>query len=755
MARPLKIVLGLLVGLVLVLVTALTAAALLFDPQKLREPLIEAVKDQTGRDLAIGSLDLTVFPWLQVRLDDLRLSNAEGFGAEPFAEVGHAEVGVQLLPLLADRQVRVSQVALHGLQVRLARLADGRDNWSDLQKPAEEPAGEPAPAAEGGEPFTLDIAGVEIREAALSYRDAVSGQTIELDNLRLETGALSPGEPVDLEAGFQLRREARGSTPLEATLALAGRLTLPEAGQPLQLDLSTLTLDSQQAALKARLSASAGLSLDPASGRATLRALSATLDAEGKGLPGGRQQLSLASPELVYHLREGRLEPTTLQLEGAGLALSTGLQGSGLAGETPQLSGELSLQPFSPRSLLKALGQPEPATRDARALSEAGLSSRWSASARTLSLENLRLQLDQSTLTGKLSVEDFAAPRSRFDLQLDRLDADRYRPPAAAADATAKQGAGGGDATELPVQALEALKASGSLRVGELVLNGATLKDVRLSLDGLQSAKRIDLAAQLYGGSSRIDTVITPGGTPQYRLATDLKTLQLQPLLKDFAGYDKLSGLGTIRLDLASRGKTVGEVRRGLSGEVALNFENGAIQGFNLGQILRRARATLRGEAAPAAEPEQTDFALISFAGQIRDGVLRSNQLDGRSPLFRVAGEGEINLVDLSLNYLAKPTVVGTSKGQGGRDLEELNGLTIPIRLSGSLLKPAYKLDLESALRQKATEKLRGELKGKEDELKQKLNEKLGDALQGLFGKRKPAEPAPAEPAGEEPAPAP
>jgi AsmA protein len=90
---------------------------------------------------------------------------------------------------------------------------------------------------------------------------------------------------------------------------------------------------------------------------------------------------------------------------------------------------------------------------------------------------------------------------------------------------------------------------------------------------------------------------------------------------------------------------------------------------------------------------------------------------------------------------------VESSRGEGGKGLEELKGLTIPIKLSGSLFDPKYKLDVETALKQKATEKLRDELKGREDEIKEKINDKLGELL---FGKKKQPAPA-AEP---EPAPA-
>ena len=110
---------------------------------------------------------------------------------------------------------------------------------------------------------------------------------------------------------------------------------------------------------------------------------------------------------------------------------------------------------------------------------------------------------------------------------------------------------------------------------------------------------------------------------------------------------------------------------------------------------------------------------------------------------------------------------MGSSKGQGGKGLEELAGLTIPIKLTGSLYSPSYKLDLKSALQQKAGQELKDKVAEKllgktglgdgadgeeatpitQEDLKakaaEKLNKELGRGLNKLFGGGKKAEPEP------------
>jgi AsmA protein len=55
--------------------------------------------------------------------------------------------------------------------------------------------------------------------------------------------------------------------------------------------------------------------------------------------------------------------------------------------------------------------------------------------------------------------------------------------------------------------------------------------------------------------------------------------------------------------------------------------------------------------------------------------------------------------------------VVATSSGQGGKDLAELRGVTVPVKVSGPLDAPRFRADLRAtvgdAVKQRAEEKLK------------------------------------------------
>ncbi|MGQ0619285.1 MAG: AsmA family protein [Panacagrimonas sp.] len=850
MAKPFKIVLAVVGVLVLLIVGAVALAATFFDPNDYRGKITEAVKKETGRDLVLGDIKLSVFPWLKVRLADVSFSNAPGFGTQPMAQVREAAVGVQLMPLLLDRQVQVSTVVLDGLKLDLAKDASGKSNWDDLIKPQETT---PEPDKPG--PIKLDdidISGVKLTDATVSYRDAQTRQAYRLEKLNLETGALKPGEPVDFEAsvsafaeaqkmsadlavsatvladlvaqkarldGLKLDLKAKGDG-LDATVALSGdvmadlatriatvdglKLNLTNKSKDLDasaslvgkvaanIDTQVVNIDGLKLDFKAAmkdLSAQGSLAAKVNAAikeqRFDLKGLSLNADASGTAIPGGKQTLKLTGAALL-DLAKGSLRFTEGRIGVAGLDITTSITGDKLTSDAPRLSGPISIAPFNPTDLLAKLGQPPIKTTDANVLKKASLSARYSGSFTSARFDDLKLVLDDTNAGGSFAVRDFASQAIEFALKLDRLDADRYLPPAvsgptpAPAPADKKDGSGDLNATEIPVQALESLNASGTLDVASLKLKGATLRDVRLRVDGPKgSPKLVKLDLNAYGGQISTSTRVTPGARPGYALNTSIQAVTLGPILNDFLGKDYVTGLGTVTMDLSSGGKTVGDLRQALNGDLALDFKNGAVKGFNLAQIIRQGQALFKGQQlAATAEPPQTDFTAIGFAATIVNGVLKSDTLNASSPLFRLIGSGEIDLFKETLNYLAQPTIVATSQGQGGKGLEELAGLIIPIKLTGSLYAPKYKLDLQTALKQKAGDELRGKVADKllggekgqsvsDAELKakagEKLNKEIGRGLEKLFGgkKKKAAEPAPdaAAPApeapGTEPVPAP
>lgn len=805
MAKPLKIALAVIGALVLLIVVAAVALPLLFDPNDFRAQIADAVRKETGRELEIGNIELRVFPWLRVAVSEAKLGNAEGFGAEPFAAVRELGVGVRLMPLLLDRQVQVSSVMLDGLRLSLAVNEQGVSNWQDLIEHQEQQEEAPAQAeAEGRSSFKLedvDIGGIEITDAIVRYRDAQAGKAYRIEPFRLETGNVRIGEPFDVETeliAFSEQPEAQVALKLsthvvsdledpvmrlediEAEIAASGKKIAggkdASADTTLKgevsynrdtrrLETGALEIVFKGAGMDMTAEGRMGLKLiaDLAAQVFTVENLDAALDAGGPALPGDKPLSAKLSGQLRYDQGKGMLAYDNGRIEAAGMTITTQIRGEGLDGAQPRLSGPITVAPFSPRELLQRLAIPLD-TADPQALSTASLKAQYSGSFSAAALRDLTLKVDDTTVQGDFAVTDFGSQAMEFALRADTLDADRYLPPPS--EKENKQGPddqpGDINSIELPTEALEKLNANGTLDIASLKINDVKLSDVRLKLSGKgQTAKTQDLSAKLYGGTVALNNRYSGAGTPSYALKTELNALQAAPFLQDLLGKEYVSGLATLNLDLTSSGTTVGDLRKALDGTISATVQNGAVQGFNLGQILRQAQLLLNPQSASAGaaatQAQQTDFATLKLSATITDGVLRTDDLYGASPAFRLAGSGRIDLVNETIQFLAKPTVVETTKGQGGKGLEELKGLTIPIEISGNLFAPKYKLDLESVAKEKAKDELREKLAEElnlpkdqateeqlEQQLKEKAAEKLGDLLFGRQKKQDAAQPTPA-----------
>ena len=183
--------------------------------------------------------------------------------------------------------------------------------------------------------------------------------------------------------------------------------------------------------------------------------------------------------------------------------------------------------------------------------------------------------------------------------------------------------------------------------------------------------------------------------------------------------YPAIGGIATVQGVVNGVGLLPAAIRRTISGKLSVALADGSVNGYNLAAKLRSAKAMLHGETS-AQEAKKTDFSALTADVQLQSGVASSNNISMQSPLLRVRGRGNTHLVRESLDFKLDVSVVATSKGQGGKGLESLAHLTIPLRISGTWSAPDYALDMGGQLRQGLQQQLKGIAP-------QRLPTKLGD----------------------------
>ncbi len=379
-----------------------------------------------------------------------------------------------------------------------------------------------------------------------------------------------------------------------------------------------------------------------------------------------------------------------------------------------------------------------------------GLNVNIKADGEKLTLSGLNVKFDDSQIKGGLGISQFNKPLYTFDLDIDQLNLDKY---IIASDKPAETKANTGDAP-IDLSALKALNANGSIRIGNLRYGKTKASNVRVDLKAANGIATIaPLSANLYQGSMNGSLSVDARNTPSIAFKQDMKGIAIGPLLVDAINNDMLDGKGTLNVDVTASGNTVGAMKKALNGKSSLQLADGAIKGIDIAGTIRNAKSklnVLKGQSSIGADQTQkTDFSELSASFDIKNGVAHNEDLAMKAPILRLAkgdSRGDVDIANETINYLAKPTIVKSIKGQGGADLDALAGVSIPVKVTGTFSAPKYGVDFASLGTAIAKSNLLDKVGGDKAGAVKSLigdGDKV-DALKGLLGKSKPAETAPA-----------
>ncbi|MFC4724212.1 AsmA family protein [Glycocaulis abyssi] len=400
---------------------------------------------------------------------------------------------------------------------------------------------------------------------------------------------------------------------------------------------------------------------------------------------------------------EGRETPLTLEVRSSPLTVS--FDGNVLESSTFDLAGDASVQTDIP-GLARLAGEPLP---PGSALRSASTSGRLTSVPGELRFENARLRLDEITATGSLTVQtERERPMLTGQMVIPVLNLNPYMP--AEQSGTAAGGQTEWSTEEIDLAALRLVDADLRLSAGRLIFGDVEASEAAVHARLTNGRLVADLSRfTLYGGSGSGQLVVNARSTtPSYSLNARLRGLQTQPFLGAAADFSALRGLGNFTIDLTSSGASTAAIMRSLSGSGDLRLSDGAIEGFNLARILRGVQTAITTRQLPQGfgPEEETDFSELGGTFNIRNGVLTNNDLSMLSPLLRVTGTGEFNLVEQSMDYRISPRAVASLAGQGGTP--ELGGIAVPVRVRDSFANPSFSIDFESVARALATGQARG-----------------------------------------------
>ena len=423
--------------------------------------------------------------------------------------------------------------------------------------------------------------------------------------------------------------------------------------------------------------------------------LDLTLD--GPDIPNGPVTLAL-NTSMSLNLEDETVATSDLSLAGLGLDLGGNLNATNIL-DNPGINGQIRIAPFNLRRFMQQINQPLPVTSDGTVLRSLALSSNFSASADNMQLDNLTLALDDSTITGNLTLagldNDLVPPASTFDLSVTSLNLDRYLEPEEESSVNNSVGN-----TPLPVDTLRNLNLKGQVRVEHLTYSNLNLDNLSLAINASDGELALaPINANLYQGSYTGDIRLSTGGSiPVASLDTRLENIYLAPLLRDFMDASYVSGTGDIRLNLAGRGEDTATIKRNLNGTGSMALHDGILEGVDVGSVLAQVETMIR-EQRPAniVRGERTPFDTFSASVEVQNGIVTTDDLLIESSGFDVSGRGILaNLTNDTINFNLVANV-DESPATDERAYD-IGGYALPIACTGALAEPSCLPDIQAII---------------------------------------------------------
>lgn len=264
--KRLLVISGIIVG---VLLLVIIAVPLFINVDSFRPDLEKKISAALNRQVHIGKLDASLLSG-GASASDITIADDPAFNKDPFLKAASVKIGVQLMPLIFSKQLKVTSLTIQKPDITLLKNAAGKWNYSTLgateapkQTTTPEPSGKSAPDVSVDK---FEIAGGTVRVGHSSGHSAGKESVYQNVNLVAHNISATSAMPFTLSAGL----------PAGGTLNLEG-----QAGPLNPTDSAKSPLDAKITLKHADLAATGFV--DPSSG------VGGILDFDGQVKSDGRK----------------------------------------------------------------------------------------------------------------------------------------------------------------------------------------------------------------------------------------------------------------------------------------------------------------------------------------------------------------------------------------------------------------------------------------------------------------------------------
>lgn len=697
MSKLVKIVFSVAGIIVLLIIAAALMLLFLVNPNDYKGKLSEQVTQYLGQEFVIrGDISWTFYPWLGLQAHDVRISNAAGFGTSPLASIKSMNINVKLLPLL-HKQIDAGKISLEGAELNLQRNFQGQTNWQRIIKNHTARQVGQSPAKNGTDSqkaLNINISEIDLHDATISWFDQQHNRQVVLSKLLLKSQNIRVDQP------FELKMAA--------------------------------DFVSSDPALKGNFQFQGVIQANKSSDQYQVQNLELTIQLANKNFAAKTLTINLFT-DLAINLAQEQFNAANLRLRVANMLLNGNVARKAAANKQI-VTGHIQIPDFDLQQFMQAIGKPLPAMRNSHAGHKMNASFDFQY-ANKLAIKQLRAKLDEASLQGYLTIEDFKTKLATMQLIVDQINIADYLAPAKNSEvavmklaAASYEGAiafGGAEQATL----LQRLIAFGKFRANALQYDKTQISNLNASVNANRGLIKLSpISAQIYQGDYRGNlTVNLRVKLPAITAEQHFSRISLEKFLQDFKSiaFAQVTGIGELSSQLSAVGNDGEKIRRSLAGKVNFAVKQGVLHGINLEHWLDVGTALYHREPLPAGNvPKQTPFEKLSGSFNFNQGIAHNDDFILQSSFMRVTGQGTVDLANQRLNYLFKAVKMNKATNQPRNDV-------IPIRAAGPFANVSIRPDVAELLRNQAKKEIAKQV----DKLQDNVSEQLRKLdLKKLFG---------------------
>lgn len=676
----------------------------LSKPEYYQNELQTVFASKTGLNIEVGNIGWRYWPPIALKVGTVKIRNPAS--TEVIAELGSAEVDIDLLPLLmGDSQLQIKGVSVDGLNLTLKVDKFGNENWSQVTTGSVPSDQQTTPAAKNEKSGVLalmpfGITQLQVSNSVINYQDDRVMQNFTVTLTEFSTNSVDYDAPFPVAFNINL-------------LDITQKIGLESIGA------LTITLDS----------------------KTDLVSISNIVVDGGLSLPEAEILKTSLRGEIDLDLGNDTLTLSNIKLGLSDLTANLTLLVEDVMKGPSSMKGGIAVDPFNAKKLLREFNIADLEFQNPKAFESLQLSMNFKTDMVRYETKDLSLKLDGTTITGSSSISLLSRPEINLNFEVDDIDLSSY------SALPTLEFSGAGANTSGAVAEISATKVEDSEVIprdlikdntinAHLLFNKVRYDDLEASAMKLYASTKSNrmeatLDGTLYGGTLALKFADNPDDLE----TSGYNTIKMKGVdVTGLTGFEWITGTLNLTSNIEFAGSRLSEILSSLNGPSRFVIRDGTLDVTPIKGVAKIIEQVQGKPSTISTWPDKVPFKTLEGNHNFSNGQ-HSQNFDFRVENLSVDGLGYLDYLKNHLQYDMSAVISQSRNGQF-QVSPNLIDVRWPITCKGKLDDSPVDMcrpksdTVKDLVRGMVKKKIKTKVKTKVEE---KLKDKLKDRLRGRF----------------------